>query len=402
MNPLSFPIVSSKPIRVAFCAEAKEKLSQQVVQLCNTPSTLLEGLKTLKVTPTEMTQALTEITAAPELAKPFIKAMTANPNQSQILKTVLMQLVGRQNFKTWYTAPHGYKEAYAKYAKEFLQSATVEDLIRHAPTWWFFHYSNRALATTGSRDFALGSVPQGLGSPHEFQEVLAKIHETVRKHFTEWKEAGKLNPTDHQDYKLMVDTFKAAIQFTPMTINGQPIQIESMPGTLSRMTKFVFKLTAAEADGKNRQYILKIDPLENYPFLDADTVSINAVVEYYAQENGSKNSNKLLYYNSKYNAALYPYYDPQRYKPILETPKTLKEYRQLLPTLANVGIICHNPEPKNVVVSPPEEGSHAICYDMGNAAFFDIWKPLQKESRELPNNCANNYLTDALALKSKC
>lgn len=188
-----------------------------------------------------------------------------------------------QGFIEWLIGP--YKEAHELYTKKLYREAqSLEELIKVRPDWAPDKIVAKYQSLHGLDPVKLGKIPKTMGSKKCFNMIAGHLY----KYATE-------NAYSDEPFEI------------------PPLRAGNRTYTFKPVTKGrTAKLPVITTDDRGRKYMIKIDPsgIEGpLNFQLADSVALQAVIDYYLTANNCDNAAKLLYFDEQYNTALYEYVD---------------------------------------------------------------------------------------------
>lgn len=334
----------------------------------------------------------------------LVKALTKDPHQAFLLRDRFIERlgggdIGKKRFKSWYLdEERGYKAAFKEFLIDLYQRGDLDNFIRFQPNW----EPKRLLECAPPEKFRLGKLPAMFGSEKDYQRVISKLKKLILKK-ERWAKI-KGYPERTRSHMNKGDTTPFRLK-TP----DKTFIIRSLGAGYSSPTKFIFSV----CDEETRQtLVIKMDP--EFPknkkpeaVFDGDTVALNALIDFYAQENGSEIPAKLYFYDYQNNAAIYEYVERSLDQKALEQYKTNEDWNHLLlKDLNAIGLYWNN-------TPLQKDGIHCNVYfdssekprsiDSGHFSFMDIWKPLTVGlTRMLPNHTFwRSYAEEQYLLKHK-
>lgn len=274
----------------------------------------------------------------------FVRELVKNPANIQAKMNEYTSKSTFQAYMRWLTGP--YQKAYADYTEQFYKEAkSVEELLTARPDWSPEKIIEKHKQLHGERPVRIGKIPKDLGSKKTFDKLVNYLYRyAVDKAYCE-------------------DNF----EIPPITIGKKTFSFKPV---LKGKTA---KLPIVTTDNKGNRFMIKIDPSGMSGPLNfqlADSVALQAVIDYYLTANNCNNIAKLFYFDENYNAAIYEYIEADEKNLNFENPKNRLE--NILPDFYSLGMVFTDTIGEDNIF---RKGDKHIIVDTGYSSFECFSRP---------------------------
>lgn len=292
----------------------------------------------------------------------FIKELTNNPRDSLKKQDDIRALLPQNDIYKW--KQDVYLNAYSSFTEKFFNEAnSIDELIKHRPDWTGNKLRNKFQSLHPGEVFKFGKIPTDFIDKETFNQLLKQIYETVNK----------------QAYKV----FSKEYEFNAININGNEFKVKPLTGGASS------KIPLLVTTPSQKKYVLKINP-DKYPdHVDpidvADSIILQAIIDYYLTLNNCQNAAKMYYYEKHFNVAVYEYVEKDLDQSQVQGAEKISgNFVRKMKDLKALGITFNDTiGDNNVLVNK----GNLVVVDSGHCTFEEFLKPvIWGYHKDLPNN----------------
>lgn len=327
-------------------------------QVCNTKTSMANAssLKDVIKNTDNMSlkNILYQITNDENLAFRLIDELVQNPADNKDFASYLLKTMGQKDFQSWYV--HSYKPQYEKYINKRMENAeSVDELVQIQPNWapW-------TLESRFGTEYTIGTLPDNL-SVEDFRSDFKKLLHSEETDKVKQIKQDKMGGFSVKNIlPVRIGDKEYILKYEPNPFDLSP-ELESL----------------ADSNEDLMNYLNRAQALFT---LTGDSCFTNAMIDFYLQLNGNKETSQILFYDNKTKASLYEYVKGTASDSLTDKQDYIDNSEA-----KNLGIFYSDISPNNILTQA--DGTRKNI-DVGNSVFCDILKPQVKAIHvTMPNAC---------------